>query len=169
DRFSLCVPPSPPRPPLFPYTTLFRSLPNVVQYLTRPPNTDGKGAVVETALVEGGLRLLPSHIVLGEALGPETYDMLSGLDSGHNGLATVHAASPLAALERLAELAAMTKVVALPAELYRAKVARTIGLIVHCAFRGLAQERKVITVFEVAGYHNGQFPGHVLWHRGRDG
>ncbi len=63
----------------------------------------------------------------------------------------------------------MTRVVSLPAELYRAKVARTIGLIVHCAFRGLAQERKVITVFEVTGYHDGQFPGHVLWHRGRDG
>jgi hypothetical protein len=63
----------------------------------------------------------------------------------------------------------MTRVVALPAELYRAKVARTIGLVVHCAFRGQAQERKVVSVFEVTGYHHGGFTGHLLWRRGRDG
>jgi Flp pilus assembly CpaF family ATPase len=133
------------------------TVPNVVQYVTRAPNIDGKGAVAETELVEGGLRLLPTRSVLGEALGAEAYDLLNALDSGHNGLVTVHAASPLAALERLAELAAMTRVVSLPAELYRAKVARTIGRVVHCAFRGrdgrLVRHNRpdCLEVFEDAG------------------
>ena len=144
------------------------SLPNVVQYLTRRPNADGRGEVTETPLVRGGLRLLPTHIVLGEVLGPECYDMLAALDSGHNGLVTVHASSAVAALERLAELASMTTVVSLSADLYRAKVARTIRIVIHCEFRGLDNRRRVASVYEVTGYRRGQFERHVLWERTSD-
>lgn len=56
-----------------------------------------------TALLRATLRLAPTRIMMGEMRGPEAYDFLSAINSGHpGGLSTLHATSPEAALSRLA-------------------------------------------------------------------
>jgi pilus assembly protein CpaF len=59
-------------------------------------------------IVHAALRMNPDRIVFGETRGPETWDLLDALNTGHGGsMATVHAESPPRALKRLATLAGM--------------------------------------------------------------
>ena len=70
--------------------------PNIVQLRTgdRIPAAD---------LLRASLRLRPDRILMGELRGPEAFDFLSAINSGHpGGITTLHATSPEAALNRLA-------------------------------------------------------------------
>ena len=54
-------------------------------------------------LLKACLRFRPERIFMGELRGPEAYDFLSAINSGHpGGVSTLHAASPDSALSRLA-------------------------------------------------------------------
>src|SRR5215467_1162601 len=68
---------------------------HVVRLETRPPNTEGKGAVRMRQLVINSLRMRPDRIVVSEVRGEEAFDMLQAMNTGHEGsLTTVHANSP---------------------------------------------------------------------------
>ena len=102
---------------------LFRSL------VARRPNVEGSGAVDLSALVRNALRMRPDRIVLGECRGAEVRDVLTALNTGHEGgCATVHAntaADVPARLEALAALAGMDR------ESVAAQVVSALDVVIH--------------------------------------
>jgi pilus assembly protein CpaF len=87
--------------------------PHVVRLLTRRANVEGAGEVDLTALVRHALRMRPDRIVLGECRGAEVREVLTALNTGHEGgCATVHANSVQdvpSRLEALGALAGMSR------------------------------------------------------------
>lgn len=81
------------------------SHPHIVRLQTRPPNSEGEGAVDLQQLVRTSLRLRPDRLVVGEVRGAEAIDMLMALSSGHRGCwSTVHASSALNAVQRITSI-----------------------------------------------------------------
>ncbi|ATL65287.1 TadA family conjugal transfer-associated ATPase [Nocardia terpenica] len=82
--------------------------PHVVRLVARTPNVEGAGAVTVRDLVRQALRMRPDRIVIGEVRGAEVVDLLTALNTGHDGGAgTVHANSPREVPARLEALAAL--------------------------------------------------------------
>ena len=85
--------------------------PHIVRLLARRANVEGVGEVGLSDLVRHALRMRPDRIVLGECRGAEVREVLTALNTGHEGgWATVHAntaADVPARLEALAALAGM--------------------------------------------------------------
>ncbi|MBL1077308.1 TadA family conjugal transfer-associated ATPase [Nocardia sp. 2] len=82
--------------------------PHVVRLVARPANVEGAGEVTVRDLVRQALRMRPDRIVVGEVRGPEVVDLLTALNTGHDGGAgTVHANSPREVPARLEALAAL--------------------------------------------------------------
>uniref|UniRef100_UPI0026241EE9 CpaF family protein n=1 Tax=Maricaulis sp. TaxID=1486257 RepID=UPI0026241EE9 len=75
--------------------------PHVVRLETRPPNLEGSGQVTMRDLVKNCLRMRPERIIVGEVRGPEAFDLLQAMNTGHDGsMGTLHANSPREALSR---------------------------------------------------------------------
>jgi pilus assembly protein CpaF len=105
--------------------------PHVVRLESRPASVEGRGEITIRDLLRNALRMRPDRIVIGEVRGAEALDLLTALNTGHDGaLSTVHANSPLDALRRLETLSLMAGV-GLPHEAIREQVARGIDLVVH--------------------------------------
>ncbi|WP_136313077.1 TadA family conjugal transfer-associated ATPase [Actinomyces procaprae] len=82
--------------------------PHVIHLQERGDNVQGVGAVPMTTLVRTALRMRPDRIVLGECRGPEVRDVLTALNTGHEGgWATLHANSPADVPARLTALGAL--------------------------------------------------------------
>ena len=78
---------------------------------TRPPNIEGRGAVLQRDLVRNALRMRPDRIIVGEVRGAEALDMLQAMNTGHDGsMTTIHANTPRDALGRLEQMIMMTGV-----------------------------------------------------------
>ncbi|MGB7405487.1 MAG: CpaF family protein, partial [Pacificimonas sp.] len=76
--------------------------PHVVRLETRPANLEGKGEVDMRDLVKNALRMRPDRIILGEVRGPEAFELLAAMNTGHDGsLGTLHANRPREAITRL--------------------------------------------------------------------
>jgi pilus assembly protein CpaF len=105
--------------------------PHVVRLESRPAGVEGRGEVTIRDLLRNALRMRPDRIVIGEVRGPEALDLLTALNTGHDGaLSTVHANSPADALSRLETLALMAGV-GLPHGAIAEQVRRGIDLVVH--------------------------------------
>jgi pilus assembly protein CpaF len=121
---------------------------HVVRLESRPPSVEGRGEVTIRDLLRNALRMRPDRIVIGEVRGHEALDLVTALNTGHDGaLSTLHANSPPDALRRLETLALMAGV-GLPHEAIREQVRRGIELVVHLA-RSTQGERHVVEVGEV--------------------
>ncbi|MGK8510766.1 TadA family conjugal transfer-associated ATPase [Nocardia asiatica] len=82
--------------------------PHVVRLVARTANVEGAGEVTVRDLVRQALRMRPDRIVVGEVRGAEVVDLLTALNTGHDGGAgTVHANSPREVPARLEALAAL--------------------------------------------------------------
>ena len=69
--------------------------PHVVRLQSRLPNIEGAGAITMRDLVRTSLRMRPNRIVVGEVRGAEVVELLSALNTGHEGgCGTVHANRP---------------------------------------------------------------------------
>ncbi len=122
--------------------------PHVVRLESRPASVEGRGEVTIRDLLRNSLRMRPDRIVIGEVRGPEALDLLTALNTGHDGaLSTVHANSPEDAVRRLETLALMAGV-GLPHEAIREQLARGIDLIVHMT-RAAEGARLVSAVAEI--------------------
>jgi pilus assembly protein CpaF len=122
--------------------------PHVVRLESRPASVEGRGGVSIRDLLRNALRMRPDRIVIGEVRGPEALDLLTALNTGHDGvLSTVHANSPEDALRRVETLALMAGV-GLPHEAIREQLARGVDLVVHMA-RAPGGSRLVTEVAEV--------------------
>jgi pilus assembly protein CpaF len=128
--------------------------PHVVRLESRPASVEGRGEVTIRDLVRNALRMRPDRIVIGEVRGAEALDLLTALNTGHDGaLSTVHANSPEDALRRIETLSLMAGI-GLPHEAIREQVRRGIRLVVHLA-RGADGARRVVTVGEVVSAAGG--------------
>ena len=105
--------------------------PHVVRLESRPAGVEGRGEVTIRDLLRNALRMRPDRIVIGEVRGVEALDLLTALNTGHDGaLSTVHASSPTDALGRLETLALMAGV-GLPHAAVAEQVRRGVDLVVH--------------------------------------
>ncbi|MEU8226091.1 TadA family conjugal transfer-associated ATPase [Kribbella sp. NPDC048915] len=86
--------------------------PHVVRLEARPPNIEGSGEISLRDLVRQALRMRPDRLVVGEVRGAEVVDLLTALNTGHEGgCGTIHANSAAdvpARLEALGALAGLT-------------------------------------------------------------
>jgi pilus assembly protein CpaF len=128
--------------------------PHVVRLESRPASVEGRGEVTIRDLLRNALRMRPDRIVIGEVRGAEALDLLTALNTGHDGaLSTVHANSPEDALRRIETLALMAGI-GLPHEAIRAQLQRGIELVVHLA-RDREGARRVVALGEVTAVAGG--------------
>ncbi len=119
--------------------------PHVVRLESRPPSIEGRGEVTIRDLLRNALRMRPDRILIGEVRGPEALDLLTALNTGHDGaLSTVHASSAADALARLEVLTLMAGI-GLPLDVISSQLRRGIDLVVHIA-RQVDGSRKVVTI-----------------------
>jgi pilus assembly protein CpaF len=82
--------------------------PHLVKLVARCANVEGVGEVTVRDLVRQALRMRPDRIVVGEVRGAEVVDLLTALNTGHDGGAgTVHANNAAEVPARLEALAAL--------------------------------------------------------------
>jgi pilus assembly protein CpaF len=127
--------------------------PHVVRLESRPAGVEGRGEVSIRDLLRNSLRMRPDRIVIGEVRGPEALDLLTALNTGHDGaLSTVHANSPADALSRLETLALMAGV-GLPHAAVAEQVQRGVDLVVHLERRadGARLVTEIAEVVRAAG------------------
>jgi pilus assembly protein CpaF len=123
---------------------------------TRPPNTEGLGEVTQRDLVRNSLRMRPDRIIVGEVRGPEVWDMLQAMNTGHEGsMTTIHANSCRDALTRLEMMVAMSGF-ELPISVLRQYIAAGITLIMH-ASRLKGGPRRVMQVAEIVGIRDNNY------------
>ena len=83
--------------------------PHVVRLETRPPNVEGHGEIKASELIRNALRMRPDRILLGEIRGAEVLDVLTAMNTGHDGsMSTVHANTAQDALLRLETLVGLS-------------------------------------------------------------
>ena len=124
--------------------------PHVVRLETRPPNLEGEGEITMRDLVKNCLRMRPERIIVGEVRGPEAFDLLQAMNTGHDGsMGTLHSNSPREAISRLESMIMMGGY-ALPVKTIREMIVGSIDVIVQ-ASRLRDGSRKVTHITEVIG------------------
>jgi pilus assembly protein CpaF len=105
------------------------SLPHVVRLEARPHNVEGTGRVGLDELVRQALRMRPDRLVVGEVRGREVVDLLSALNTGHEGgCGTLHANS---AADLPARLEALGVAAGLDRDAVHAQVAAGLAAVIH--------------------------------------
>jgi pilus assembly protein CpaF len=124
--------------------------PHVVRLETRPPNLEGEGEVTMRDLVRNCLRMRPERIIVGEVRGPEAFDLLQAMNTGHDGsMSTLHANSPREALNRLEGMILMAGF-NLPSRAIRQMITGAVDVIIQVA-RMRDGKRRVTHITEVVG------------------
>jgi pilus assembly protein CpaF len=124
--------------------------PHVVRLETRPPNLEGSGEITMRDLVKNCLRMRPERIIVGEVRGPEAFDLLQAMNTGHDGsMGTLHANSPREALQRVESMITMGGY-NLPSKTIREMVTGAIDVIVQAA-RLRDGSRRITHITEVIG------------------
>ena len=124
--------------------------PHVVRLETRPPNLEGEGEITMRDLVKNCLRMRPDRIIVGEVRGPEAFDLLQAMNTGHDGsMGTLHSNSPRECISRLESMILMGGY-NLPAKTIREMIVSSVDLIVQ-AQRMRDGSRKITHVTEVIG------------------
>ncbi|MEJ0020213.1 MAG: CpaF family protein [Acetobacteraceae bacterium] len=151
---------------------------HVIRLETRPPNLEGNGQITQRDLVRNALRMRPDRIIVGEVRGPEAFDMLQAMNTGHDGsMCTIHSNTTRDALTRIENMVQMGQF-ALPARAIRQQIVSAADLIVHVermhdGVRRVTQvsdvcnlEGDVITMNDIAMYEfeREDAQGHIVGH-----
>ncbi|WP_293854547.1 CpaF family protein [uncultured Alsobacter sp.] len=124
--------------------------PHTVRLETRPPNLEGQGAITMRDLVKNCLRMRPERIIVGEVRGPEAFDLLQAMNTGHDGsMGTLHANSPREALSRIESMITMGGY-SLPSKTIREMIVSSVDVIVQAA-RLRDGSRRITHITEVIG------------------
>ena len=124
--------------------------PHVVRLETRPPNMEGQGQVTMRDLVKNCLRMRPERIIVGEVRGPEAFDLLQAMNTGHDGsMGTLHANSPRECLSRIESMITMGGFT-LPSRTLREMITGSIDVIIQ-AMRLRDGSRRITHITEVMG------------------
>ena len=138
-----------------------KNIPNLVKLETRNANVEGKNAISIRDLIKSALRMRPDRIVVGEVRDAAAIDMLTALNTGHDGsLSTGHANSPEDMLSRLETLVLMGMDIPLMA--VRRQIASALEIIVHLG-RLRDKSRKVLQIVEVLGLEDGEIKTRPLY------
>lgn len=122
--------------------------PHTVYLETRPASAEGVAAIELSDLVRHALRLRPDRLVVGEVRGPEAFDMLQAMNTGHAGsLATCHANSAVDTLHRI-ESMVLRAIANWPMTAVRSYVASAIDLVIHVERRADGH-RRIVDVLRV--------------------
>jgi len=123
---------------------------HVVRLETRPPNAEGKAAVMQRDLVRNALRMRPDRIIVGEVRGAECFDMLQAMNTGHDGsMTTVHANSARDALGRVEQMVTMLGT-DLPLRTIRSQITAAIHVVVQLS-RMSDGRRRLTSISEISG------------------
>jgi len=121
---------------------------SVIGMEARPANVEGKGEITIRQLVKNALRMRPDRIIVGEVRGGEAFDMLQAMNTGHEGsITTVHANSPIDALNRLEGMVVMAGM-DLPTTIVREYIVGALDFIVQ-EERLTDGKRKIMNISEV--------------------
>jgi pilus assembly protein CpaF len=124
--------------------------PHVLRLETRPASNEGVGEVTQRQLVRNALRMRPDRIILGEIRGDEVIDVLTAMNTGHDGsLATIHSNSPRDCLARIENLVNMSGIKVSDASL-RYQISSALQLIIQLQ-RMRDGKRRVTHIEEVVG------------------
>src|SRR5580693_5793155 len=124
--------------------------PHVVRLETRPPNLEGTGQISMRDLVKNCLRMRPERIIVGEVRGPEAFDLLQAMNTGHDGsMGTLHANSPREAISRIESMITMGGY-GLPSKTIREMIVGSVDVIIQAA-RLRDGSRRITHVTEVVG------------------
>src|SRR5579872_3732802 len=124
--------------------------PHVDRKSTRPPNLEGQGQITMRDLVKNCLRMRPERIIVGEVRGPEAFDLLQAMNTGHDGsMGTLHANSPREALSRLESMITMGGY-GLPSRTIREMITGSVDVIIQAA-RLRDGSRRITHITEVLG------------------
>ncbi|HYG43593.1 MAG TPA: ATPase, T2SS/T4P/T4SS family, partial [Bordetella sp.] len=128
---------------------------HLVSLEARPPNLENRGRIDIRDLVRNALRMRPDRIVVGECRGAEAFDMLTAMNTGHEGsLTTLHANSPRDALGRLEAMVLMAGM-DLPLAVVREHIGASIDIIVQQT--RLSDGRRVAaSIVEITGLESGR-------------
>jgi pilus assembly protein CpaF len=123
---------------------------HVIQLETRPANIEGHGEITQRDLMRNALRMRPDRIIVGEVRGPECFDMMQAMNTGHDGsMSTIHANSGRDALARMENMMLMAAA-NLPMQAIKAQIASAIDIIVQTS-RMRDGVRRVTELVEVVG------------------
>jgi pilus assembly protein CpaF len=124
--------------------------PHVVRLETRPASLEGTGDVTQRDLVRNALRMRPDRIIVGEVRGPEAFDMLQAMNTGHDGsMSTIHANTTRDALIRIENMVQMGNF-GLPSAAIRTQIVSAVDLIVQVE-RHRDGGRRITQVTEICG------------------
>lgn len=138
-----------------------QNIDNLVRLEARNANVEGKNEVTIRDLVRSALRMRPDRIIVGEIRDSAAIDLLTAMNTGHDGsLSTGHANSPADMLNRLETLILMG--LEIPLAAIRQQIASGIDLIVHLG-RLRDKSRKVLEVSEVGDVVEGKIILHRLY------
>ena len=144
-----------------------QNIDNLVRLEARNANVEGKHEITIRDLVKSALRMRPDRIIVGEVRDSAAIDLLTAMNTGHDGsLSTGHANSPADMLNRLETLVLMG--LDIPLEAIRQQIASGIDLVVHLG-RLRDKSRKVLEIAEVGGVSGGKielFPLYVFREEG---
>ncbi|WP_025995515.1 CpaF family protein [Pseudomonas viridiflava] len=136
--------------------------PHVVRLETRPPNAEGHGEVRASDLIRNSLRMRPDRIILGEIRGVEVLDVLTAMNTGHDGsMSTVHANNAQDALLRLETLVGLTGR-QIPEKTLRQMICAALDVIIQLT-RLPDGRRAVSEVVEVVGIRDDIYVTNTLF------
>jgi len=131
-----------------------RNIPNLVGLETRNANTEGRGEITIRDLIRSSLRMRPNRILVGEVRGAEALDMLSAMNTGHEGsISTGHANSSADMLSRLETM--VLSGAELPLTVVRKQISSALDILIHLS-RMRDKSRKVTEIHEVLGVEDGE-------------
>jgi pilus assembly protein CpaF len=141
-------------------TELEPAHPHVVRLQSRPANAEGMGAIALRDLVRQSLRMRPDRVVVGEVRGAEVVELLTALNTGHEGgCGTVHANS---AADVPARLEALGLMAGLDRQALHALASAGLDVIVHLG-RGAGNTRQVHSVHVCERRASGEFVALPAW------
>ena len=134
---------------------------NIVRMETRNANVEGVMPITIRDLIRTALRMRPDRIIVGECRGAETLDMLSAMNTGHDGsLSTGHANSCREMLSRMETMVLMGQ--ELPLSAIRSQIASGINIIIQLG-RLRDKSRRVLEIAELDGIVNGEIVLNTLY------
>ncbi|MCI8823228.1 MAG: CpaF family protein [Lachnospiraceae bacterium] len=127
---------------------------NLVRMETRASGVEDCREITIRDLIRASLRMRPSRIIVGEVRGAETFELLTCLNTGHDGsISTCHANSPQDTIARLETMVLMG--MELPLQAIRRQIASGIDLIVYLG-RLRDKSRRLLEITEVTGMEGEQ-------------
>ncbi len=120
--------------------------PHVVHLQVRHANVQGAGEISMSDLVRAAMRMRPDRIVLGECRGSEVRDVLSALNTGHEGgWGTIHANSATDVPSRLVALGALA---GMAEPVVAAQAVSALDAVIHVERHGAHRQVQQIAVLE---------------------